>query len=275
MLSNWSKSISTILYERLTSPWWGTLVIAWSVVNWRIIYLTVFVSSNEIEGNKIDYIITNYSDPWHIYGWPIIITIGLVGAFPFLEYYLYWLHLWFKERKYKKQIDVEKKQVLDVGKAAKLRQDMADITSNFNRIIDDKDREIKIRDTQISELQNELSRYESERERRESDEIMNRYFGDENPSFSEQEQYYQEFEQLKKTPKIWTSLKAVLSAIVNNFSMPSGVSADIRHYHLVNDIVIESKPGKFELTTKGKYFYKKLLEGEFSKSGNDSDTAEQ
>ena len=264
MLSNWGKSIGTILYERLTSPWWGTLLVTWSIINWKIIYLTIFVSSNEIEGNKIDFIIANYIDPWHLYGWPLIITVSLVGLFPFLEYYIYWLHLWFKERKYNKKIQVEKKQVLTIEKSAELRQEMADLTSKYSRIVDDKDNELKIRDTLIVELQKRVSELEEDETKKSPMSVATAT--DELPTFEKQKEYFDELAQLMKLPKISTSMRSILDVVQKTGSIPDSVDYEIKQYYLLNDIILEDYDGQLFLTDKGKYFYKKLLEQQFSKN---------
>ena len=279
MLNNWGKSISTILYERLTSPWWGTLVIAWSIVNWRIIYLTVFVSSNEIEGNKIDYIISNYTNPWYIYGWPLIITVVLIGGGPFLEYYLYWLHLWFKERKYNKQIEVEKKQVLTIEKSAQLRQKMADLTSKHNRIVDDKDNELKIKDIQIAELQKQISKLEQPPDNTPEKQLVSpittgpslgQTFSDvyTNHKFNEQLNTF-----IKKS-ELWPHFKRVLQNIKTKNQFPADLETDVKEYFISNDLVddhIATAAGtRMKLTHLGDYVYKYILNQQFEIPEDDS-----
>ena len=51
-----SKSVNSILKERLTSPLFGTLIITWLVSNWEIVYVTLFVSEKYLKENRIDYI---------------------------------------------------------------------------------------------------------------------------------------------------------------------------------------------------------------------------
>lgn len=56
------KSIDSIINERLSSPFYGTLILSWLIWDWRIIYLTFFVSESKIESNKIDFILINFSE---------------------------------------------------------------------------------------------------------------------------------------------------------------------------------------------------------------------
>ncbi|MCP4460990.1 MAG: hypothetical protein GY816_23665 [Cytophagales bacterium] len=46
------KSINSALYERVSSPLYGTLIISWLVWNWEIVYLTFFVNESRIEMTK-------------------------------------------------------------------------------------------------------------------------------------------------------------------------------------------------------------------------------
>jgi len=66
MLDDIKKSLNEIIYERTTSPLYGTLIISWLIWNWRIVYLTFFISEKKITKNKIDFILSNYSDIHHI-----------------------------------------------------------------------------------------------------------------------------------------------------------------------------------------------------------------
>lgn len=264
MFSNWSKSISAILYERLTSPWWGTLVITWSIINWKIIYLTIFVGSSEIKGTKIDFIIANYSDPRFLYKWPLIITVGLIAVFPIFEYFIYWLHLSYKMGKYNKKIDVEKKQVLTIEKSAELRLEMAEEKAKNNAILEDKEAELKIKDAQIAELQNRISEWED---------VKTKAFEyDENPTFEKQKDYFDELQNLMKNKSFRESIKNILQKVSIHNGLPTDYSPDMIEYYLANDIIEElDTNGKltYSLTDKGKYFYKKTLESELFGTDND------
>ena len=71
MINELKKSINAALYERAVSPLYGTFLITWSLWNWKIIYLTFFVSENKLEINKIDYIVANYYSPEIAFVYPI------------------------------------------------------------------------------------------------------------------------------------------------------------------------------------------------------------
>lgn len=95
MVTDIKKSLNEIIYERTTSPFFGTLITSWLIWNWRIIYLTFFISESKIKPNEIDYILANYSDIDHIVWYPIISTILLVTIIPFISNGVYWLSIKF------------------------------------------------------------------------------------------------------------------------------------------------------------------------------------
>ncbi|MCG8734722.1 hypothetical protein [Tenacibaculum finnmarkense] len=137
------KSISTIIYERTTSPFYGTLIISWIVWNWKIIYLTFFISENKIAKSKIDYIVENYSDTHHIITYPLISTAILITLIPFLANGAYWISLSFSNWKLTKKNLIEKKQLLTVEQSIELREQILKQEERFSKLVNDKNLEIK------------------------------------------------------------------------------------------------------------------------------------
>jgi hypothetical protein len=57
MLDDLRKSVNSTLYERASSPLYGTFILSWLICNWRIIYLTIFVRAEDLKGlTKLGYI---------------------------------------------------------------------------------------------------------------------------------------------------------------------------------------------------------------------------
>jgi hypothetical protein len=144
MLNELKKSISATLYERTTSPLFGTLAISWSIWNWKILYLTFFISENKIIGkNKIEYIIEHYYNECTVYYYPILSTIILITLVPFLSNGAYWMSIKFL--KWKKDIknEIEKNQLLSIEQSTQLREQIANQELRFLNLIDNKNLEIK------------------------------------------------------------------------------------------------------------------------------------
>ena len=85
MIDELKKSLSAILYERTTSPFYGTLLISWLIWNWKIVYLTVFISESSINTDKINYIVSNFNDIHCLLIYPLISTIVLLTVVPFIS----------------------------------------------------------------------------------------------------------------------------------------------------------------------------------------------
>ena len=99
-LSNLKDSIDRVLFERMSSPLFGTYLFAWCVWNWKILYVTLFVDEQRIGyDNKLDYISEELMNPWFVYAYPIISTIVLLLVYPALSNLSYSLSLWFTKKK--------------------------------------------------------------------------------------------------------------------------------------------------------------------------------
>lgn len=144
MFDELKKSISAYLYERTTSPLFGTLFVSWSIWNWKIIYLTLFISEKEIIGKtKIEYILENYYDNCTLYWFPLISTIILISIIPFFSNGAYWLSIKFLKWKKDKKNEVEKNQLLSLEQSIDLREQIANQELKFAKLVEDKNLEIK------------------------------------------------------------------------------------------------------------------------------------
>lgn len=152
MLDDFRKSINSILYERMTSPLYGTLAISWLIWNWKIVYLTLFVSEKNICGTKIDYILANYNNPHILLTGPLVSTLVLITAMPLVSNGAYWLSLIYDKWKYDKKNEVEKSKLLNLEQSIKIRNEIAEQEDRFNKLISAKDTDIGILRKQVSDL---------------------------------------------------------------------------------------------------------------------------
>jgi hypothetical protein len=81
MIEETKKSIQSILYQRVSSPFYGTSIVSWLIWNWKVIYLTIFVSEKIIKKSKIDFIVDNYSEINHLVSF--IVNSYTFNGFPF------------------------------------------------------------------------------------------------------------------------------------------------------------------------------------------------
>lgn len=143
------KSISAILQERTTSPLFGTFIVSWLLWNWKIPYLSFFVSENKFKINKIEYIIANYNDTHYLITYPLISTLILLTIIPFLSNGAYWLSINFENWKSKHKNLIESKQLLTVEQSIELREQIFKQEERFSKLVQDKNSEIESLKKQI------------------------------------------------------------------------------------------------------------------------------
>lgn len=146
------KSISAILYERTTSPLFGTFIFSWLLWNWKIPYLSFFVSENKLQLNKVDYIVTNYNDIHYLLTFPLVSTLILLTIIPFLSNGAYWLSINFENWKLKHKNLIESKQLLTVEQSIELREQILKQEERFSKLVQDKNLEIETLKKQIDSV---------------------------------------------------------------------------------------------------------------------------
>lgn len=155
MIDSVKKSLNSILYERTTSPFYGTLVISWLIWNWKIIYLTLFISENKLSTDKITYITKNLSSSELVIVYPLISTLVILTLIPFLSNGSFWINLKFEKWKKEKLNEVEQKQLLTLEQSIEIREQIINQESRFETLLKNKNVEIKQLNAIIEELKND------------------------------------------------------------------------------------------------------------------------
>jgi hypothetical protein len=153
MIDDLKKSFDQIIYERTTSPFYGSFIISWSLWNWKIIYLTFFVSQEKIDLNKIDYIVNNFSNIGNIFIFPLLSSIFIITIVPFMTNGAYWLSLKFNKWRVDQKNIVDNKQLLSIEQSIELREQISKQEERFAKLVEDKNLEIKQLNLQIQEYQ--------------------------------------------------------------------------------------------------------------------------
>lgn len=154
MLNELRKSISSVLYERTTSPFFGTLIVTWLIWNWKIPYLTLFISEDKLSTNRIDYIIECCGDINNLITYPLVSTIVLLTLIPFVTNGFYWLSLKFDIWRQNQKSFLEKKQLLTLEQSIELRELISRQEERFEKMLQGKNLEIRQLTAQINEFKN-------------------------------------------------------------------------------------------------------------------------
>jgi uncharacterized membrane protein YraQ (UPF0718 family) len=142
MLDDIKKSLSSIIYERTTSPFYGTLIISWIIWNWRIVYLTFFISEETLNVDKITYITENFSNINLLIYYPIISSVVILTIIPFISNGAFWLNLKFEKWKKEQKNQIERKQLLTLEQSIEIREQLVLQESRFDKLLNDKVSEI-------------------------------------------------------------------------------------------------------------------------------------
>ena len=89
-----TNSIKDALKERISNPFLGKLLLAWIIWNWKVTYITFFVSEEKLTKNKLEYVsdyimIDSFWGLLNIYFVPLLITAFLIWIVPWLSYIVY------------------------------------------------------------------------------------------------------------------------------------------------------------------------------------------
>jgi hypothetical protein len=260
MLTELRKSTNAILFERVSSPLFGTLIISWLIWNWKIVYLTIFISESKLEINKIDYIIDNYQNIHILITFPLISTFLLITVIPLISNGAFWMNLIYKKWKTDKKNEVEKTQLLTIEQSVELRKEIRDKEIQFEKILEKKTLDNKLLQAQIEELELKLTDGKSSEDSNKKQKIRK---NNSSSSYGSSE-----YTQLKKNTRILESFEKIITSIRKDFQFPEDTSDELKEYYLINDIVKEeydeiANEKYYELTFKGNGLYKDFFNEKF------------
>lgn len=242
MIDEIKKSISATLYERTTSPLFGTFFFSWILWNWKIIIVLFLTESSELCTTKFEYIDTNLLDFKIGFLYPAISTIVILTVYAWLSEQAYRLWLVFDKRKNNYKNKIEKQKLLTVEQSMKLRLQIANSEEEFNNIIKDKDE-------LISALKNDnkLLLEQSNKDKNTKNIVYTKKTSkDEFADFFSNEDATNHFEKIS-------------TIIVRNTPLHSaGIPDKIISFYVVHDLIFldDESHGTYSLSDKGKKYLK-------------------
>lgn len=252
MFTEFKKSIDNILHERISSPLFGSFLISWLVWNWKIIYLTIFISEKTIGGNKINFIQDNYVNINYQIWYPIISTILLIAVYPFFATGAYWVSLRFSQWRINLKNKEEKKQLLSVEQSIELREEIRTQEEKFDRLLKSKTDEINLLKQEIQNYRDQLKAF-NENIAELPAETKTSLFEKEYQALKENEALLKEFEKI--APKAQRELVM--------FSEGNSINKNLFDYFLANDYIVKKATGIYGFTEKGKYLNKLFLDEKY------------
>ena len=279
------KSIKAILYERISSPFYGTMIISWLIWNWKIPYVTFFVNTSDIKMDKIAYIIQNCNGSFCLIWGPIISTVILLTIFPLITNGAYWVTLKYDQWRIEQRNSIENKQRLTIEQSNQLRLQIRNMADDLERIISKKDEEVKALTYERDEaLQNRRDDEEIKRLKdsaKKSDEVRDSYMNkladaqdtivrleDELKSYKNEEKQRKdiedEFQEFIQKVRYSKEIERISNLINSEMDLSISVNGDVLNYYIVHNIIAK-RNGAFELTEKGELFLKNYIDLKDSK----------
>ncbi|UUW10284.1 hypothetical protein NLG42_05635 [Flavobacterium plurextorum] len=250
MIDEIKKSINSIFEERVSSPFYGTLIISWLIWNWKIVYLTFFVDQDKLDKIKIDFIMDNYNDVWHLVYFPLISTFTLITIIPFLTNGAYWLDLKFTTWRVNQKNEIEGKRLLTLEQSIKLRSELRELEESFDKLLEKKNEEIKVLKDQF---ETSSIKDVSQPSTRKTSKGTNYSISD--------------YRSLQSNGKAFMHFSEIVKSIKSTNQFPEKLEEDVKEYYLVNEIIYGQNDGyngkDYFLTFKGEQMYKEFFNNNF------------
>lgn len=153
MISEIKKSVSNILEERISSPFFGTLIVSWLIWNWEIVYVTLFVNQDLIKPlTKIEHITKHYNNSWYLIVFPLVSAILLITIVPLLGNWLFKISLNYEKQRTILREAADSNKRLTIEQSALIRNEILEESIKHQQQIDSKNNELKISKDQIDNL---------------------------------------------------------------------------------------------------------------------------
>ncbi len=263
MIGEIKKSVSAALYERLVSPFYGALLISWSLWNWKILYVTFFVSEERLDKNKIDWIVKNCSELNALVIYPLASTLIILTLLPFITNAAYWLHLKFIKWCRDQKNSIEMKTLLTTEQSIQIREELINTEQKFDSLLIRKNQEIKELNLQIESLKNAASQQRPE-PKPETEGAS--FSSDETDTFLGSQTTSGIARKIKGNPELQRALDTIIKYIQNGWGQlpeDDNISPTSLAFFEVNHLIENEGNGMFSMTDLGKSVVKIVLDNEF------------
>ncbi|QUX92632.1 hypothetical protein CYL31_15040 [Marinomonas sp. A3A] len=166
MIKDTLNSLKGVLYERISSPLWGTYFVAWVLYNWEIVL--IFFGGSSIKGNEAElikaYLYSEDGFNYSVVFFPLCMTVTLLALVPIFQT-LYFVYSEFIKMLGKTRRDrFESNTRLTIEQSNELRRRIINISASSQEITSFQDQEINSLKDSIKNLQSSLDSTEPNEE---------------------------------------------------------------------------------------------------------------
>lgn len=239
MIDELKKSVSSTLYERTTSPFYGTFVLSWLIWNWKLPYVTLFIDADDLSSNKIDYI-TDELNLCYALILPLASTLVFIGLMPFITNEAYRITLRFQKKRKEYKQKIENEQLLSKEESFAIRQEILNAEQKFDDLLKSKNNEIE----QLKGI------------------IQNNNSPKTENSASEEKEFTQMINNILTSPPTIEDYRALIKWIQQGYTMgsPDAPNQDIVSYLESAGIISKNDKAIYNFTTKGERFKNRIGE---------------
>ena len=253
MITDLRTSINSILYQRVTSPLFGTFLISWLVWNWKIFYASFIIDSDKITENRIDYIVENFNDTNYLIWFPLVSTFILITIIPFISNGTYWLSLKFEQWRIDNKNIIERKKLLTLEQSLQLRQLIVENEKMVESLLNQKDQEIRELKLLIEKKPNEEKPISKFMDIGSNEEI-------------EEKSAIELYNRIKNNQILYEAFHSVseyLQKGLTDLTLNQNISSKSISFFESNDILDHNGKGEYRWTKKGKRIKKLLFDLDF------------
>ncbi len=160
-MNDFFKNISNAFTERAKSPFYSTIIFSWLLWNWRIVFVILFTSKFNLEGQNLsDFITSNYYTYWNCYIGPLITATIFLFILPQIDLLILKYTEELKGKRRDIRIEKGRKHKVDGDTYYDLKFDFENLKSQVLTFEKDVKKEQAIsneRSNEIKKLRSELS----------------------------------------------------------------------------------------------------------------------
>ncbi|TGM10686.1 hypothetical protein EHQ81_18845 [Leptospira selangorensis] len=250
MIEKLVNNIYDFLKERLSSPFLVSLLFSWLIINWKIVVILFGTDAQMNPSQRITFIEKNYVNSCFNYWYPLISASAYTVVYPFISLgiSLLWSKIDFEKKRLLNKI--YRNRLLTLEESLELRDRIERIDSEFERMLKNKDEQIKGLKLQIEELQviDEIPEQKSE-----NDSSKNKIF-----------EAVEIIQKLKSAfPKGEGNVRVIINRVSNSTLLQGeGVDQGIVSFFVTNDLIERTSDSQrlYSFTQKGKLVAATFLE---------------
>ena len=150
MLKELSTSLKAQLYERVSSPILGSVLIFWLIFNWdAVVYF--LLSDSKIE-EKLTYIDCNFVNFDNNFLYPFLFSTLFCLIYPLVSFIPFYIWEWISSQKIKSKNRLSMSEPLSVERSIAMREELLNKETKIRKVIVEHNKEKEDLDKLISQL---------------------------------------------------------------------------------------------------------------------------